>query len=128
MNTQTLSSQQIISTVQTMPLDELEKLVGNVLAVRAERVAPHISGEESKILRVIQKTLSDKSLRRMKELQHLRDNEKLLPEGYAELADLIEKLEIIHAERMKAVSDLADLRGITLQTAMQQIGCLRLPD
>jgi hypothetical protein len=127
MNTQMLSSQQIISTVQTMPLDELEKLVGNVLAVRAERVAPHISGEESKILHVIQKTLPDKSLRRMKELQTLRDDEKLSPEGFAELAGLIEKLEEIHAERMNAVAELADLRGVTLQTAMQQVG-LRFPD
>ena len=127
MNTQQLSSQQIISGVQTMPLDELEQLVKNVLAVRAERVAPHISGEASKLLETIQKSLPDKSLRRMKELQTLCDDEKLTPEGYADLADLIEKLEIIHAERMKAVSDLADLRGVTLQTAMQQIG-LRLPD
>jgi hypothetical protein len=127
MNTQTLSSQQIISTVQTMPLDELEKLVGNVLAVRAERVAPHISGEESKILHVIQKTLPDKRLRRMKKLQTLRDDEKLSPEGFVELAGLIEKLEEIHAERMNAVAELADLRGVTLQTAMQQVG-LRLPD
>ena len=63
----------------------------------------------------------------MKELQILRDNDKLSEEGFAELAALIEKLEIMHAERMKSVSDLADLRGVTLQTAMKQIG-LRLPD
>lgn len=127
MNTQTVSSQQVISAVQTMPLDELERLVNNVLAVRAERVAPHITGEEGKLLRIIQKTLPKKSLLRMNELQVLRDEEKLSPEGFAELAGLIEKLEILHAERMKAVSDLANLRGVTFQTAMKQIG-LRLPD
>ena len=127
MNTQTLSSQQIITSVQTMPLDELEKLVGNVLAVRAERVAPHITGEESKLLRKIQKTLPKKSLLKMKELQSLRDNDELSQNGFSELAELIEKLEIIHAERMNAVSDLAELRGVTLQTAMQQIG-LSLPN
>lgn len=128
MNTQqNLSSQQIISAAQTMPLDELEKLVGNVLAVRAQRVAPHLSGEESKLLRVIQKTLPKKSLLRMKTLQTLRDEEKLSPEGFAELAGLIEKLEIIHAERMNAVVKLADLRGVTFQTALKEIG-LRLPD
>lgn len=128
MNTQqNLSSQQIISAVQTMPLDELEQLVGNVLAVRAERVAPHLSGEETKLLQTIQKCLPDKSLKRMKELQTLRDDEKLSPEGFAELAKLIEKLEEIHAERMNAVAALADLRGITFQTAMQQVG-LSLPD
>ena len=127
MNTGQLSSQQIINGFQTIPLDELEQLVKNVLAVRAERIAPHLSGEESKLLKTIQKNLPKKSLLRMKELQILRDNDKLSEEGFAELAALIEKLEIMHAERMKSVSDLADLRGVTLQTAMKQIG-LRLPD
>jgi hypothetical protein len=127
MNTQNISSQQIITGVQTMPLDELEQLVKNVLAIRAERIAPHLSGEEIKLLETAQTTLPKKSLLRMKELQVLRDKDKLSPQGFAELAQLIEELEIIHAERMKAISDLADLRGVTLQTAMQQIG-LRLPD
>ena len=128
MNTQqNLSSQQIISAVQTMPLDELEKLVGNVLAVRAERIAPHLSGEESKLLRSIQKTLPKKSLARMKTLQTLRDEENLSPEGFAELAGLIEKLEEIHAERMSAIVGLAGLRGVTFQIAMKQVG-LNLPD
>lgn len=127
MNTRTVSSQQVISAVQTMPLDELEQLVNNVLAARAERVAPHITGEEGKLLRIIQKSLSKKNLLRMKELQTLRDNEKLSSEGFAELAGLVEKLEILHAERMKAISDLAQLRGVTFQTALKQVG-LTLPD
>ena len=121
------STQQIISAAQTMPLEELEKLVGSVLAVRAERVASHLSGEETKLLRIIQKTLPGKSLKRMKELQLLRDEEKLTPQGFAELAKIIEKLEEIHAERINAVIALADLRGITFQTALQQVG-LTLPD
>ena len=127
MNTQTINSQQVISAVQTMPLDELEQLVNNVLAVRAERVAPHITGEEGKLMRTIQKTFPKKSLVRMKELQTLRDKEKLSQKGYAELAELIEKLEILHAERLQAVNNLAELRGITLKIAMKQIG-LTLPD
>jgi hypothetical protein len=128
MNTQqNLSSQQIISAAQAMPLKELEKLVGSVLTVRAERVAPHLSGKETKLLRAIQKSLPKKSLARMKKLQTSRDAGTLSHEGFAELAKLIEKLEELHAERMKAVARLADLRGVTFQTALQQVG-LTLPD
>lgn len=127
MDTQIISSKQVISAVQTMPLDELEQLVDNVLAVRAERVAPHITGEESKLLRIIQKTLPKKYLVRMKELQTLRDADKISEKGFVELAHLIEKLEILHAERMKAVADLAEVRGVTFQTALKQIGLI-LPD
>lgn len=124
---QNFTSQQIISAAQTLPLDELEQLVSNVLAVRAERIAPHITGEEGSLLKNIQKTLPKKNLLRIKKLQSLRDDDKLSQEGFAELAELIEKLEILHAERMKAVSDLAELRGVTLKAVMNQIG-LKLPD
>ena len=110
-----------------MPLNELEQLVGSVLAVRAERVAPHLSGEESKLLRIIQQTLPDENRLRMKELQTLRDGGELSAQGFAELAELIEELEIVHAERMKAAASLAELHGVTLQTEMRQVG-LRLPD
>ena len=128
MNTsQTISSQQILSALQVMPLSELERLMGQALAVRAARVAPHLSGEEVKLLQIINKQLPDKSRRRMKELQFARDNETLASDGFAELARLIAKLEELHADRMSAVSALAALRGVTLQTALQQVG-LRLPD
>jgi DNA-binding transcriptional regulator YiaG len=93
MNTQqTLSSQQIISAMQTM-LPDLEKLVGNVLAVRAARRAPLLSGAETKLIRTIQKCLPPKSRAQMYELKALRDTDKLTPEGFAVLAQIIEKLE-----------------------------------
>lgn len=125
--TQNPSSQQIIFAAKNMPLNELEQLIGNVLAVRAERIAPHISGEESKLLKNIEKTFSKKSLSRMKKLQVLRDEGRLSSEGFKELAELIEKLEEFHAERMKSVAALADIRGITFPAALKQVG-LRLPD
>ncbi len=110
-----------------MPLNELEQLIGNVLAVRAERIAPHLSGEESKLLKQIEKTFSKQSLLRMRELQILRDKGQLSPKGFEELAGLIEKLEEFHAERMKSVAALADIRGITFSAALKQVG-LSLPD
>ena len=110
-----------------MPLPDLEKLVGNVLAVRAARRAPLLSGAETKLLRTIQKCLPPKSRARMNELQALRDADKLTPEGFAELAQIIEKLEEIHAARMNAVARLAELRGVTFATALQEVG-LKLPD
>lgn len=128
MNTQQdLTSQQIISALQTMPLDELEKLVDNALLVRAERVAPHLTGEETKILKIIQTGLPGENLERMKELQKMRDNGNLSPAGFGELAQLIEKLEEIHAERLAAVVQLANLRGVSFQIALDQVG-LKLPD
>lgn len=128
MNTQQfLSPQQIISAAQTMPLPDLEKLVDEVLSVQATRRAPHLSADESRLMRIVSQTLSESDLTRMRELQTLRDDEQLQSDGYVELAALIDHLEELHAERMRALGELANLRGVTLFEAMKQVG-LNLPD
>lgn len=128
MNTQQiLSPQQIISALQAMPLADLEQTVDQALKVQAARRAPHISADESGLLEIVAGRLPDGETARMRELQRLRDDEQLSSEGYAELAALIEHLEELHADRMTALAKLAALRGVTLETAMKQVG-LRLPD
>jgi hypothetical protein len=90
--------------------------------------APHLSGEETRLLKTIGRALlSDDKKARMRELKRLRDAEQLSSEGYAELAAIIDELEQQHAERMFALAELAKVRGVTLETAMKQVG-LNLPD
>lgn len=128
MNTQqNLSPQEIISAARTMPLAELENLVDEVLAVQATRRAPHISADESNLLKIINQTLSETELNRMRELQIERDAQRLSAEDYAELARLTDRVEELHAERISAVAKLAELRGSTLTETIKQIG-LNLPD
>ena len=122
-----MNTQQIISTVRTMPLADLEELVDEVLTIQAERRAPHISGEESKLMKTVERRLSESKQNRLRELQALRDDEKLSADGYAELAAITDELEEIHADRMKALLELANLRGTTLSEQMNQIGIV-LPD
>ena len=124
---QILSPQQIISALQTMPLAELEQTVDQALKVQAARRAPHISADESDLLEIVARRLPEGETTRMHELQRLRDDEQLTSEGYAELAGLIDHLEELHADRMTALVKLADSRGVTLETAMKQVG-LKLPD
>jgi hypothetical protein len=40
----------ILTTVREMPIAELEQLVDQVIAIRAERVAPHLTADESALL------------------------------------------------------------------------------
>lgn len=124
---QKLSPQQIISALQAMPLAELEQTLDQALKVRAARRAPHVSADESNLLEIIARRLPERETIRMRELQRLRDDEQLTSEGYAELAGLLDHLEEMHAERMIALAKLADSRGVTLESAMKQIG-LKLPD
>lgn len=122
-----MNTQQIILTVRTMPLPDLEELVGEVLTIQAERRAPHLSGEEAKLIETIQTRLSASKQRRMGHLQLLRDDKGLSSDGYAELAAIIDELEEIHAKRMKALVELASYRGTTVAEQMNQFG-LDLPD
>jgi hypothetical protein len=71
--------------------------------------------------------LSETKQNRMRELQALRDGEKLSAAGYAELAALTDELEEIHADRIKALIELANLRGTSVAEQMDKIG-LNLPD
>ncbi len=122
-----MNTQQIISTVRRMPLADLEELVDEVLTIQAERRAPHLSGEESKLVKTIQRRLSETKQTRLRELQTLRDEDKLSADGYAELAAIVDELEQIHADRMNALLELANLRGTTVAEQMNQIG-INLPD
>lgn len=125
MNTQQMwTSQQIISALQAMPFEELENLVESALSVRAERIAPHLTVEETRLLKIIELTLPVDDWERMKVLQTNRDNGCLSLDDYAELAELIEKLEEIHAGRLRAAALLADLQGVTFQTILNRLGII----
>lgn len=92
-----------------------------------ETPSPHVSSDESSLLETIARRLPESEVTKMRKLQQVRNDERLTSEGYAELAGLIDHLEELHADRMIALARLANSRGVTLETAMNQVG-LRLPD
>jgi iron-sulfur cluster repair protein YtfE (RIC family) len=110
-----------------MSIAELEQLVDQVLALRAERVAPHLSAEESALLSRINQGLPASERVRMRALLEKRDEQTLAPAEWQELTALTDKLELLHADRLAALADLAQVRGVTLDAVIQQLG-LHFPD
>jgi hypothetical protein len=51
-----------------------------------------------------------------------RDDETITAEEWRELAALTDRLELLHADRLAALAELAKLRGITLDEVMSQLG------
>lgn len=121
------STEEIIQAVKQLPLPELEQLVDQVIAIRAERRAPHLTGNESELLIRINKGLSAEERARLKHLISRRDAETITPAETQELIGLTDRLEKIHAERLDALADLATLRGITLDEVISQLG-IQFPD
>jgi hypothetical protein len=117
----------ILTTVRQMPISELEQLVDQVIAIRAERVAPHLTADEGALLARINKGLSHEDRARMRALIERRDDETISTEEWQELAALTDRLELLHADRLAALVELAKLRGVTLDEVMSQLG-IQFPD
>ena len=122
-----LSSNAILTAVRQMSIAELEQLVDQMIAIRAERVAPHLDADESALLARINQGLSEPERSRMRALQEKRDDGTLSPAEWQELTALTDKLELLHADRLAALAELARLRGVTLDIVIQQLG-LQFPD
>ena len=117
----------ILTTVREMPIAELEQLVDQVIAIRAERVAPHLTADESALLARINQGLPAEDRARMRALIEKRDDETIAAEEWRELAALTDRLELLHADRLAALAELAKLRGVTLDEVMSQLG-IQFPD
>ena len=127
METQFSSVPEIIEAVERMSAEDLDKLVRRVLEIQAARRAPHLSQEEAYLLRQINLNLPQPDRERVRELQHKRMAEEISQDEYEELAALTDKLEELHAQRMNAISKLADVRGVSLKEMMAQLS-INLPD
>jgi hypothetical protein len=117
----------ILMTGRQMPIAKLEQLVDQVIAIRAERVAPHLTADESALLASINKGLSQEDGARMRALIEKRDDETITTEEWQELAALTDRLELMHADRLAALVELAKPRGVTLDEVMSQLG-IQFPD
>ena len=98
-----------------------------VIAIRAERRAPHLTGNETELLARINQGLPAEDRTRLKELISLRDAETITSSEVQELIGMTDRLEQLQAERLAALAELATLRGITLDEVINQLG-IQFPD
>ena len=121
------SSRQLVQAVERLSPAELEHFVDEVAALRARRQAPMLSEDESDLFAIINEALPDADRQRLAALIEKRSNERLTPGEHSKLLELQQRLEALHAARVKALADLARLRGVTLTTVMEQLD-VRFPD
>ena len=105
-----------------LSLPELEQVFNHILALQAERKAPHLSASESTLLLRINQGLPPELRDRIAVLRAKREDDSITDAEYDELTRLADKAEELHAERMAALSELAKLRGIRLPVLMDQLG------
>ncbi len=121
-NQQPLSGEQLLRAVDRLPRAELESFVDQVLALRARRIAPHLSYNESELLLRINRTLPEAALQRYHALIARRRDGTLTVAEHTELLDLTDQEELVNAERVAALAELAGLRQMTLPALMHSLG------
>lgn len=106
----------------------MEQLLGRLLLLRAERVAPSLPSGETELLLRINQGLTEQEARRYRELIERRRAEILTPSEHAELLRLTEREEAMQAERVRYLAELARLRGASLRAVVEELGLRPAPD
>jgi hypothetical protein len=116
----------LLSAVEQLTPPELESFVADVLALRSRRAAPCLSTPEDDLLRKINQGFPEEVRQRFAALKGKRQAETLTPQEHSELLTLTARMEQQEAERLRALSDLAQLRKTTLTKLMHDLG-IRAP-
>ncbi|HYT91046.1 MAG TPA: hypothetical protein VEL76_20205 [Gemmataceae bacterium] len=117
-----LSTEDLLKAVQQLDLPDLERFVSQVVALRADRVAPCLSQSEADLLQKINRGLPQPLQERYEALAAKRDEETLTPDEQAELIRLSDQMEELAANRVGHLVELARLRKKTLDELLIDLG------
>ena len=121
------TADQLIAAANRLPDIELNEFVRQVIRLNATRRTPSLSARETELLKSIFGESSREDLERGQQLRSKRDAGEATAQELNDLLPLSDRIEVIHAERMAAIAELARLRGIGLSEMMTQLG-VNLPE
>jgi hypothetical protein len=117
-----LDMNEVLHGLSELQKDELEAFVNKVLSLQAKRKAPSLAKHEAELLQKINVRLGEPERVRLDHLNKNFDDETLTKAEHEELTGLLERVEVLDAERMSALIELAALRSATLEEVMKQLG------
>jgi hypothetical protein len=117
-----VSTDQLLRAVERLPSQELATFVAQVVALRAQREAPHLSQSETRLLLQINQGFPAQTQRRFDELVAKRQAETITPEELQELIQITDQIEQRDAQRLVALVELTQLRGTSLDALMATLG------
>lgn len=120
-----ISMDALLNDVAQLDTPDLEQLISELLTLRARRVAPSLSTEESRLLEKINQGLPPDLQQRYDELTTRRQAETMTTAEHQELLALIDRIERADVERVQALTELAQRRGISVAKLMAELGIRR---
>ncbi|OQX11897.1 MAG: hypothetical protein BWK73_16385 [Thiothrix lacustris] len=125
--TSQVSTEDLLHGVESLPTEELEQFVARVLALCARRKANSLGEQESKLLQLINRPVPATLQSRYDLLTQKQRANILNEDEYAELLQLIDQIEQFDAERVQHLVILAQLRQVSLDKLMHDLG-IRQPE
>lgn len=117
-----MSVDELLNAVGELSEPELEDVFDRVLWLRARRKAPVLPPEETQLLLEINQGIPPELLQRYHVLREKRDDEILSEVEHEELLRLSDRIEVLGAERLKALATLTDWRQVPLVQLMADLG------
>ena len=118
--------ERLLPAVERLSQEELNLFTDRVLKIRARKIAPSLSGKETEFLeKIYNRGPSLEQRNRLDQLIAYRETETLTSQDHQELLTLIEIQEAWQADRLQNLMAVAELRGISLDELMDQLGIER---
>jgi hypothetical protein len=115
----------VLQGLARLETTELEQFVETVIALQAQRRAPSLPKDETELLQQINCGLPADIRQRYDALNAKLHDETITPQEHAELPTFIDRIELADAERMQRLIALAQTRGVSVDTLMEQLGIRR---
>jgi hypothetical protein len=117
-----VTPQQLLHAVEQLPAQQLTQFTSQVVRIRAKRLLPSLSLDESQLIKAINQTLPMHIQQKSEKLIQKRREELLMEAEYQMLLQLTAKSEKLQVTRAQAITDLAKLRNITVGELMRSMG------
>ena len=120
-----LDFEEVLNGVAQLKANELEQFADQVLALRARRRAPALPKAEADLLQKINQGLPAEQWHRYEQLNDKLHEETITPEEHGEFLELVDRIELADAERVGHLTELANLRGVSFDSLVDQLGLRR---
>jgi hypothetical protein len=117
-----LSSEDLLKAVEQLSHEDLKIFISQVITLQAQRNTSYLNQRESELLLKINQIIPSDIQNNYNNLISKRDIATLTNDEHKELLHLTEQIELQEAQRIEYLVELANLRGISLNTLMENLG------
>ena len=120
-----LTTNDLLKGVEQLDGTDLDEFVQKVLRIRAKRFAASFSKEEADLMEQINLGLSQNELNKLNSLVQKSEEGILTNNELETYQDLSAKMETLNVKRITALAQLANLKGLSLDNTMEELGLLK---